>query len=242
MIEIIPAIDLIDGKCVRLSQGDYSKCKIYSGNPLEMAQQLEDCGVKMIHIVDLDGAKSSAPINLRVMERIASKTGLKVEFGGGIKSEDSLRNAFDSGAYRVICGSIACKEPEIFIKWLKLYGSGKIVFGADLKDGKPAVSGWLETGNISLDNLLDKFVSNGLSTTIVTDISKDGMLEGPSFALYSELMEKYANLGIIASGGVRGLGDIVELCKLGVKEVIVGKAIYEERITLKELKKFIVNQ
>ncbi|MBR5856429.1 MAG: 1-(5-phosphoribosyl)-5-[Bacteroidales bacterium] len=239
MIEIIPAIDLIDGKCVRLSQGDYSKCKIYSGNPLDIAKEFEDCGVKMLHIVDLDGAKSSAPINLRVLEKIASHTGLKLEFGGGIKCSDALKKAFDAGAYRVICGSIACNEPEIFLEWLDHYGAEKLVFGADLKDGKPAVAGWLELGNASIESLLDRFIEKGLRTAIVTDISRDGMLAGPSFELYEKLMENYKELDIIASGGVRGLKDITKLNEMGIKEVIVGKAIYEGRITLKELEKFI---
>lgn len=236
MIEVIPAIDIIDGKCVRLSRGDYSKCKIYSSNPLDQAKIFEDCGSKSIHIVDLDGAKASMPQNLKVLELIASKSRLACEFGGGIKSRDSLCSSLDAGASRIICGSIACKEPDIFIGWLKEFGAEKIVFGADLKNGVPAVSGWLEQSSRGIDELLENYIANGLKSSIVTDISKDGMLQGPSFHLYDELMKKFPTLDLVASGGISCSDDIRELDKMGIKSVIAGKALYEGRITAEELK------
>lgn len=236
MIQVIPAIDIIDGKCVRLSRGDYSKCKIYSSNPLDQAKIFEDCGSKLVHIVDLDGAKASMPKNLKVLELIASKSRLDCEFGGGIKSRDSLCSSLNAGATRIICGSIACKEPQIFIEWLKEFGPDKILFGADLKNGVPAISGWLEQSNKGIDELLNNFIANGLKSSIVTDISKDGMLQGPSYHLYSELMKKFPTLDLVASGGISSSDDIRELDKMGIKSVIAGKAIYEGRISADELK------
>lgn len=237
-IQIIPAIDIIDGKCVRLSQGDYNKCVIYNSDPLEVAKTFEDCGVQMLHLVDLDGAKKSAPQNLNILEKIASKTSLKIEFGGGIKAQSNIISALDAGATRVICGSTACINPKLFIEWLKQYGADRIVFGADLKGGKPAINGWLEEGDISLESLLDSFIENGLKHSIITDISKDGMLQGPSCVLYASLLDRYSMLNIIASGGVSSLDDLVNLQSIGIKEAIVGKAIYEGKITLNDLSKF----
>ncbi len=236
MIKVIPAIDIIGGRCVRLSQGNYNACKVYSGNPLEIAKEFEDCGTELLHIVDLDGAKASSPVNLALLEQIASKTTLKCEFGGGIKSWDSLSDALSAGAYRVICGSIACNSPELFIEWLLSAGAEKIVFGADLKNGVPAVNGWLEDGKNSIESLLEEFIGAGLKNTIVTDISRDGMLNGPSFDLYGKLMGEFKGHNFIASGGISGIGDIHKLHEMGIKEVIAGKAIYEGRITKAQLR------
>ena len=235
---IIPAIDLIDGKCVRLSQGDYNRCKIYNSDPLEAAKQFEGCGVRMLHLVDLDGAKSNAPQNLNILEKIASNTSLNIEFGGGIKSQNNIISALDAGALRVICGSTACTNPQQFIEWLKQYGADRIVFGADLKNNKPATNGWLEEVDVSLESLMDLFISHGLKHSIITDISKDGMMQGPSYYLYSTILERYPSLNIIASGGVCCLDDIIKLQSIGIKEVIVGKAIYEGKITLNDLSKY----
>ena len=237
-IKIIPAIDIIKGKCVRLSQGDYNKCVVYNTDPLETAKQLEDCGIKMLHLVDLDGAKMSRPKNLSVLEKIVGYTSLDIQFGGGIKGKESVDEALEAGATRVICGSTACTKPELFIEWMKFYGHDRLVFGADLKNGQPAIRGWLEEGSITIEKLLDQFTSNGLKHTIITDISKDGMLQGPAFGLYSELKSGYPELNIIASGGVSCVDDIRSLEAVGVKEVIVGKAIYEGKITLNDLLKY----
>lgn len=239
-IRIIPAIDIIGGKCVRLCQGDYAQCTTYSSSPLDVAMQFEDCGVKLLHLVDLDGAKESAPKNLRILEEIAGKTTLNVEFGGGIKAESSLKSAFDAGAYRVICGSTACNEPLSFVEWLEKYGGEKLVFGADLKNGIPAVRGWLESGKCGIEELLRLFLQHGLRTSIITDIACDGMLKGPSVQLYKKLGDMFPNLDIIASGGIGNMGDILKLEDIKIKEVIVGKAIYEGRISLKELKNHIL--
>lgn len=234
-IKIIPAIDLIEGKCVRLSQGDYNKCKIYSKTPLDVAKQFEDCGIKRLHLVDLDGAKANKPQNLSILEEIAANTSLEIEFGGGIKEKNSLVSALNAGAARVICGSIACSNPDIFIEWLGEFGNEKLIFGADLKNGIPAVHGWLEDGQISADMLLNRFVEAGLLTSIVTDISCDGMLQGPSFELYKSLKANFPSLEIIASGGVSNISDIIELEKIKIYGVIIGKALYEGKITLKEI-------
>lgn len=234
-IKIIPAIDLIEGKCVRLSQGDYNKCKIYSQTPLDVAKQFEDCGIKRLHLVDLDGAKANRPQNLAVLENIANNTSMEIEFGGGIKEKNSLVSAINAGADKVICGSIACSNPDIFIEWLDEFGGEKLIFGADLKNGTPAVRGWLEDGQISIDVLFDKFIKAGLLSSIITDIACDGMLQGPSFELYKSIKKNFPSLETIASGGVSNIGDIIELERINVYGVIVGKAIYEGKITLKEL-------
>ena len=235
MTNIIPAIDVIGGKCVRLSEGDYGRCKVYDADPLDMAKAFEDCGTTMLHLVDLEGAKANSPVNLRVLEEIASRTSLKVEFGGGVKSDEALHSVFDAGAFRVIGGSIACSMPEMFTSWLKLYGGSRVVLGADVRDGKVAVNGWLDKTDILVEDLMRKFRSDGLKTVIVTDISKDGMLAGPAVSLYSELMASFPDMEVVASGGVGCMDDILELEKAGVRSVIVGKAIYENRITLSQL-------
>ena len=234
MIEIIPAIDIIGGKCTRLSQGDYATQKNYGGDPTEWARAYADCGVRRLHLVDLEGAKEAAPKNLRTLEAIASLGLLKVEWGGGIKDDDALASVWNAGADWAIIGSIAAKEPELMLRWLRAYGS-RIILGADVRDGKVAVSGWLEDSGIDLDEIIKEFLPAGLEQSIVTDISRDGMLQGPSFDLYRGLQEKFPELKTIVSGGVSSLDDVRRADELGLPGIIVGKAIYENRITLNEL-------
>lgn len=236
MIEIIPAIDIIDGECVRLTRGDYSQKSSYFKEPLEVALRFEDCGVKRLHIVDLDGAKASAPVNLKVLERIATRTNLDIEFGGGIKSDEAITDIFNAGACRAICGSIAIKSPEMFERWIGRYGAEKMILGADTIDGKIAISGWLETASIGVEQIIERFEPAGLNQVICTDISKDGMLEGPSTQLYTALQSRFPSIDITVSGGISSLEDIIELDQKGLRSVIVGKAIYEGRITIEMLK------
>ncbi|WP_340113553.1 1-(5-phosphoribosyl)-5-[(5-phosphoribosylamino)methylideneamino]imidazole-4-carboxamide isomerase [Maribellus mangrovi] len=238
-IEIIPAIDLIDGKCVRLSQGDYNQKTVYNENPLEVAKMFETAGIQRLHLVDLDGAKAKHIVNYKVLEAIATKTDLIIDFGGGLKSDKDLEIAFNSGAAMVTGGSIAVKERETFLIWLEKYGSDKIILGADAKDGKIAVSGWLETTELPVVDFISEYFGEGISKVISTDISRDGTLSGPSFELYAEIMEQLPKVEIIASGGIATMEDILKLDEMGVPGVITGKAIYENRITLKEIKKFI---
>ena len=234
MIEIIPAIDIIGGKCTRLSQGDYATQKNYGGDPTEWARAYADCGVRRLHLVDLEGAKEAAPKNLRTLEAIASLGLLKVEWGGGIKDDDALASVWNAGADWAIIGSIAAKEPERMLRWLETFG-GRIILGADVRDGRVAVSGWLEDGGIGLEELVDKFLPAGLEQAIVTDIARDGMLQGPSFDLYKGLQERFPALKTIVSGGVSSLDDVLRADEMGLPGIIVGKAIYENRITLKDL-------
>ena len=234
MIEIIPAIDIIGGKCTRLSQGDYATQKNYGGDPAEWARAYADCGVQRLHLVDLEGAKASEPKNLRTLEEIASLGLLTLEWGGGIKDDDALVSVWSAGADAAIIGSIAAKEPDRMLRWLSSFGS-RIILGADVRNGKVAVSGWLEDSGIGLDELIETFLPAGLGRAIVTDISRDGMLQGPSFDLYTGLKEKYPTLKTIVSGGVSSLRDVLRADELGLPGIIVGKAIYENRITLKEL-------
>jgi phosphoribosylformimino-5-aminoimidazole carboxamide ribotide isomerase len=238
MIQLIPAIDLIEGKCVRLSKGDYDTKKIYNENPLEVALEFEAHGISRLHVVDLDGAKAGRIINHKVLETIASKTGLIVDFGGGLKTSDDLRIAFESGASMVTGGSIAVKNPDEFEGWIAKYGSRKIILGSDVKDRKIAVSGWLETSELDLFPYLDSYMSKGITQTICTDISKDGMLEGPSLELYADIQERFPSLFLIASGGVSCMDDIEKLHEAGIPAVIFGKAIYEGRITMAEIERF----
>ena len=234
MIEIIPAIDVIGGKCTRLSQGDYATQKNYGGDPAEWARAYADCGVRRLHLVDLEGAKASRPQNLRTLEEIASLGLLKVEWGGGIKDDDALASVWNAGADWAIIGSIAAKEPERMLRWLETFG-GRIILGADVRDGRVAVSGWLEDGGIGLEELVDKFLPAGLEQAIVTDIARDGMLQGPSFDLYKGLQKRFSALKTIVSGGVSSLDDVLRADEMGLPGIIVGKAIYENRITLKDL-------
>jgi len=238
MIEIIPAIDLIDGKCVRLSQGDYSQKTVYYNDPLDVAKMFEDTGIRRLHVVDLDGAKAQHIVNHKVLERIATHTNLVIDFGGGLKSDDDLRIAFESGAAMITGGSIAVKNPEVFTSWIQQFGAEKIILGADVKDRKIAVSGWLETTDIDLMPFIKEYMNKGISKVICTDISKDGMLEGPAIPLYQEMLQKEPEMYLIASGGVSSIADIDKLQEHQIPAVIIGKAIYEGRIALRELAKF----
>ncbi|MCQ2361137.1 MAG: 1-(5-phosphoribosyl)-5-[(5-phosphoribosylamino)methylideneamino]imidazole-4-carboxamide isomerase [Paludibacteraceae bacterium] len=236
MIELIPAIDIIDGKCVRLSQGDYNTKKVYGECPADMAKRFEDVGIKRLHVVDLDGAKASHIVNYKALESIASKTNLIIDFGGGLKTDDDLRIAFESGASMVTGGSIAVKNPNVFEGWLKKYGGDKIILGADVKERKIAVSGWIENTDVDLFEFLKDYISKGVRKVICTDIAKDGMLKGPSIELYKDILKEHPTLHLIASGGVSSMEDIKALDEAGVPAVIFGKAIYEGRIKVEELK------
>ena len=239
MIQIIPAIDIIDGKCVRLTQGDYSQVKQYYEHPLDVALMFEDYGIKRLHLVDLDGAREKRIINYKVLEQIASKTKLHIDFGGGLQSDKDLDIAFECGAKQITGGSIAVKDKELFGEWIKKYGSEKIILGADTKDKKIAVSGWQETSKIHIFDFLEEYIEKGIKYCISTDVAKDGMLEGPATDLYKEMKDRFATLQIIASGGVSGMEDIEKLNELNIYGVVVGKAIYEGRINLKDLKSFV---
>ena len=239
MIQIIPAIDLIDGKCVRLTQGDYSKKTIYNENPLEVAKEFEDIGIKRLHLVDLDGAKKGEVVNLKVLENIASQTKLVIDFGGGIKNDASIENVFNAGAAFATIGSLAVKQPDVLFAWLKKYGADKIMLGADVKNENIAIGGWLETTDINIYDFLKINFFKGITNVFCTDISKDGLLQGPSIALYKKIMEEIPELKLIASGGVSDMKDVLELEKIGCGGVIIGKAIYEGRITIEELKNYI---
>ncbi|MGL4852449.1 MAG: 1-(5-phosphoribosyl)-5-[(5-phosphoribosylamino)methylideneamino]imidazole-4-carboxamide isomerase [Phocaeicola sp.] len=235
MIELIPAIDIIDGKCVRLSQGDYATKKVYNESPLEVAKEFEAHGIRRLHIVDLDGAASHHIINHRVLEQIASRTSLIIDFGGGIKSEQDLQIAFESGAEMVTLGSVAVKEPELFSAWLEKFGHERIILGADVKEKRIAVQGWLEDSGEELLPFLHKHTKKGIQKVLCTDIKCDGMLQGPSIELYKEIMEEFPHLHLIASGGVSRLQDIIDLQEAGIPAVVFGKALYEGHLTLKEL-------
>ena len=240
MIELIPAIDIIDGKCVRLSQGDYNSKKVYNENPVEVAKELEAHGIRRLHVVDLDGAASHHVVNYRTLEQIASRTSLVIDFGGGVKSDEDLVIAFESGAQMVTGGSIAVKNPERFCHWLQTYGSERITLGADVKDHKIAVNGWKDESACELFPFLEDYIGKGIRKVICTDINCDGMLQGPSISLYKEMLETYPDLYLIASGGVGSTEDIRQLEATGIPAVIFGKALYEGRITFKELEAFMI--
>jgi phosphoribosylformimino-5-aminoimidazole carboxamide ribotide isomerase len=235
-IEIIPAIDILGGKCVRLSQGDYARQTVYNADPLEVAKMFEDAGIRRLHLVDLDGAREKHIVNYSVLERISMKTRLVIDFGGGLKSEDDLRIAFDCGAAMITGGSIAVKDRNLFLSWLKKYGPEKIILGADVKEGKIAVSGWQEESKEEMIPFIQSFADEGIHKVISTDISKDGMLTGPSFTLYSEILNHFPDLFLIASGGISSIEDIQKLAEMGVPGIITGKAILEGKITLKEIR------
>lgn len=239
MIELIPAIDIIDGKCVRLSQGDYDTKKIYNEKPLEVAKEFEANGIQRLHVVDLDGAKSSHVVNYKVLDAIAGHTSLTIDFGGGIKTDEDLVIAFENGAHMVTLGSVAVKKPELFKKWLHQYGAEKIILGADVKDNRISVSGWLEEGPQELMPFLTNYTQEGVSKVLCTDISRDGMLQGPSIELYKQVMQRFPTMHLIASGGVSGVDDIIRLDEAGIPAVVFGKALYEGRITMKDLKRFM---
>ena len=238
MIEIIPAIDLIDGKCVRLSQGDYSRKTIYNEDPLEVARMFADAGIRRLHLVDLDGAKAQHIVNHKVLERIAGKVSLTIDFGGGLKSGDDLRIAFECGASMVTGGSIAVKNRDEFLSWINIYGGDKIILGADVKDEKIAVTGWTESTDLGILPFVAGYVEKGISKVICTDISKDGMLQGASVELYRKVLQHIPQLTLIASGGIGGIRDIEELEIADIPAVIVGKAFYEGKINLKEIARF----
>jgi phosphoribosylformimino-5-aminoimidazole carboxamide ribotide isomerase len=234
-MRIIPAIDIIDGKCVRLTKGDYSTTKIYNENPVEVAKEFVDNGIKYLHVVDLDGAKSNQIINYKVLERIVSETNLLVDFGGGLKSDQDLKIAFESGANQITGGSIAVKNELLFSSWIEKYGSDKIILGADCLNRKIATNGWLEGSELDVREFIESYQLKGIQSVICTDISKDGMLEGPSIKLYEELLT-LSNFNLIASGGVATIDDLIKLKEIGCEGAIVGKAIYEGNITLKQLR------
>lgn len=238
-VRIIPAIDIIEGKCVRLSKGDYNTKKVYNENPLEVAKKFEDHGIEYLHLVDLDGAKSQQIINYKILEEIASKTNLKIDFGGGLKSDEDLRIAFESGAHQITGGSIAVKDPEIFEKWLLKYGSDRIILGADCNNENIAVSGWQEESKLKVFPFIKDYYNKGISYVICTDISKDGMLEGPSTELYRTILSQNPDLKLIASGGISNLKDLKNMKNIGCEGTIVGKAIYEGRISLKQVYEFM---
>ena len=241
-MRLIPAIDIIDGKCVRLSKGDYDTKKIYNENPLEVAKSFEAHGIQYLHLVDLDGAKSSRIVNYKVLEQIASKTNLKIDFGGGLKSDADLKIAFESGANQITGGSIAIKQPEIFKSWIQQYGADKIILGADAMNEKIAISGWLEESKEEVIPFIQNYQKEGIQYVICTDISKDGMLEGPSFELYQRILEQTKDVKLIASGGISTFDELPKLAELGCEGTIIGKAIYEGRITLKQLENYIINK
>lgn len=238
MIQVIPAIDIIGGKCVRLTQGDYTRRTTYFDDPLDAAMQFRDAGLGRLHMVDLDGAKESSPRNLATLERVASRSGMKIQFGGGIKNEEALRSVFDAGAAYAICGSIAVSEPELFRTWLAQFGGQRLILGADIRDGKVATHGWLEESGIEIGELLDLFLPDGLRNVICTDISRDGTLGGPNFELYGRLTADFPSIAFTVSGGISSIGDIRRLDAMGLPSVILGKAFYEGRVTLAELKEY----
>jgi phosphoribosylformimino-5-aminoimidazole carboxamide ribotide isomerase len=235
-MRIIPAIDIISGQCVRLTQGDYATQKIYSKNPVDVAKAFEDHGIRYLHLVDLDGAKSKHIVNHNILEQIATQTQLKVDFGGGIKSDADVKIAFECGASQITAGSVALQNPDLFLKWLNTFGQDKIILGADAKNRKIATQGWLSDSNQDVLEFISGFEKQGVRHVVCTDISKDGMLAGPSFDLYAEILEK-TNIQLIASGGVSKIDDVIQLKTLGCEGVIIGKAIYEGRISFKELEK-----
>ena len=244
-MRIIPAIDIIDGKCVRLTKGDYNTKKIYNENPLEVAKEFEAAGIEFLHVVDLDGAKASQIINYKVLEQIASKTNLKIDFGGGLKSNKDLEIAFNSGANQITGGSIAVKNSDIFESWIEKYGAQKIILGADFypdsAGGKIATNGWQEESTLELIPFIKRYQDKGIQYVICTDISKDGMLQGPSFEVYKKIITEVKNVKLIASGGISTFDELPRLAENGCEGVIIGKAIYEKKISLKQLEQYILN-
>ncbi len=240
-MRIIPAIDIIEGKCVRLSKGDYDTKKIYNENPLEVAKEFEDHGIQYVHLVDLDGAKSKHIVNHKVLEQIATKTSLKIDFGGGLKTDEDLKIAFESGANQITGGSIAVKDANTFISWLQKYGPDKIILGADAHNEKIAVSGWQEESDKELIPFIKEYQKEGVTYVICTDISKDGMLQGPSFELYKRILAETKDINLIASGGISTFDELPKLAKIGCEGTIIGKAIYENRISLKQLETYILS-
>lgn len=242
MIELIPAIDIIGGRCVRLSQGDYERQTTYDAEPADMVKRFADCGVKRVHVVDLDGAKAAQPENLPTLEKMAGIDGVNIEWGGGLKTETAVRQVFDAGAAYAIVGSVAAKQPDLFTTWLNAFGAERMVLGADVREGKVSVSGWQEDLNLGIEALIDTFQPHGLRQVICTDISRDGMLQGPSYDLYTQLQAAYPDIDFTVSGGISSMDDIRRLDSLNLRKVIIGKAIYEGRISLKEIETYIITQ
>lgn len=244
-MRIIPAIDIIDGKCVRLSKGDYTTKKIYNEHPLEVAKEFEQAGITYLHLVDLDGAKESTIINHKVLEQIASRTSLKIDFGGGLKSDRDVEIAFNSGANQITGGSIAVKNPRVFENWIAKYGADKIILGADFypdsSGGKIATNGWQEESSLALIPFIKDYHQKGIVSVICTDISKDGMLQGPSFEIYQQILAEVNELKLIASGGISTFNELPQLAENGCEGVIIGKAIYENKISLKQLETYLIN-
>jgi len=238
-MEIIPAIDIIDGKCVRLTRGDYRQKKEYNTDPLEVAREFEDHGIKRLHLVDLDGARKKEIVNLKVLERISHYSNLKIDFGGGIQSEGDLKKAFSAGAQQVTAGSLAVKNPLMVINWLQHYGPKKIILGADVIDRKIAVSGWTEKTKLDVFELILEYRKHNLKYAICTDVDKDGVMQGPSLTLYQDILAKFPDLNLIASGGITTIEDLKSLKKMGCSGAIIGKAIYEKKISLKQLEEFL---
>lgn len=237
-MQIIPAIDIIDGKCVRLTQGDYAQKTIYNENPLEVAKQFENAGLGRLHLVDLDGAKAGEIKNWKVLEEISSNTSLSIDFGGGIKKDKDVEIVLNSGASYATIGSIAVKNEELLTYWISIYGAETFLLGADVKGESIAINGWLETTDISIFDFIERYVNKGIQQIFCTDVSKDGLLEGPSIELYKKIKQQFPDLFFIASGGVSNMKDLEELAEIGCGGAIVGKAIYEDKITLEELKAF----
>lgn len=235
MIELIPAIDLIGGKCMRLTKGDYDTQKVYNEDPVAVAREFEEYGFKRLHVVDLDGARSKHVVNHKVLERMAQATNLVIDFGGGIKTDEDIRIATESGAQMVTVGSVAVTQPELFLGWLQQLGSERIILGADVKNGRISINGWKEDSSDELIPFLDKYIQKGVQKVLCTEISKDGTLQGPATALYREIMTQYPQCHLIASGGVSSMNDLKELDQAGIPAVVFGKAIYEGRIALKDL-------
>lgn len=239
MIEIIPAIDVIDGKCVRLSQGDYQTKKIYSESPVVVAKKFEEAGIKRLHIVDLDGAKQGKIINLKTLGSVAASTKLKIDFGGGIKTTEDVGKVLNAGAAMINIGSIAVKRPELVEEWITIFTADKILLGADVKDENIMIHGWQQSANINIINYISTYIFKGINQIFCTDISKDGLLQGTSIDLYKKIMKTFPQLNLIASGGVSSVNDVEELNTIGCSGVIIGKALYEGRFKLQELKKFM---
>ena len=239
MIEIIPAIDIIDGKCVRLSQGDFSRKTIYNENPVEVAKEFENAGIKRLHLVDLDGAKNGKIVNLLILEKITSQTKLIIDFGGGIKTDEDVQSVYNAGADIITLGSIAYYEPKKVFEWQAKYGAEKILIGADVKDNMISVNGWQDETNVTIFDFLEPYISKGIHNFFCTDIAKDGLLDGASVKLYTELIKSFKDINLIASGGVSKLDDIEDLQRIGCSGVIIGKALYEGNIALKDLKKYL---
>jgi phosphoribosylformimino-5-aminoimidazole carboxamide ribotide isomerase len=240
MIELIPALDIIEGKCVRLTQGDYEKKTVYNENPLEIARQFEDIGLSRLHLVDLDGARKGQVVNLKVLDSICNKTKLCIDFGGGIKTDEDLERVFNAGASLAAIGSIAVKNKDLFFSWITKYGADKLFLGADVKDEKIVVSGWKENTDISVFDFIKENYTAGIHTIFCTDVAKDGMLEGASVELYKKIIESCPKLNLVASGGVSSIADISRLNEAGCKAVIIGKAIYEGKVSIAEMRKFLM--